>query len=148
MREEIKKIQALMEAADYVTDAPVATSVYLAMTLRKPLLILCHAGVGKTEAAKGVARVQGTKQIRHKCYEGLKQATALYEWNYPKQLLHIKLEEETGHSDRKSTRLNSSHGYISYAAFFFKKKVAILMQLEEDQIALFHQSMHPYSFFL
>ena len=98
MREEIKKIQALMEAADYVTDAPVATSVYLAMTLRKPLLIEGHAGVGKTEAAKVLARVLGTNLIRLQCYEGLDQATALYEWNYPKQLLHIKLEEETGHS--------------------------------------------------
>ena len=98
MREEIKKIQGLMEAADYVTDAPVATSVYLAMTLRKPLLIEGHAGVGKTEAAKVLARVLGTNLIRLQCYEGLDQATALYEWNYPKQLLHIKLEEETGHS--------------------------------------------------
>jgi MoxR-like ATPase len=104
MREEIKKIQGLMEAADYVTDAPVATSVYLAMTLRKPLLIEGHAGVGKTEAAKVLARVLGTNLIRLQCYEGLDQATALYEWNYPKQLLHIKLEEETGHSlEQKET---------------------------------------------
>ena len=108
MREEIKKIQALMEAADYVTDAPVATSVYLAMTLRKPLLIEGHAGVGKTEAAKVLARVMGTNLIRLQCYEGLDQATALYEWNYPKQLLHIKLEEETGHSlEQKETAIFS-----------------------------------------
>ena len=98
MREEIKKIQALMEAANYVTDAPVATSVYLAMTLRKPLLIEGHAGVGKTEAAKVLARVMGTNLIRLQCYEGLDQATALYEWNYPKQLLHMKLEEGTEHT--------------------------------------------------
>ncbi len=98
MRAEIKKIQELMEAADYMTDAPVATSIYLAMTLRKPLLIEGHAGVGKTEAAKVLARVLGTNLIRLQCYEGLDQATALYEWNYPKQLLHIKLEEETGHT--------------------------------------------------
>lgn len=98
MRDEIKKIQALMEAADYVTDAPVATSVHLAMTLKKPLLIEGHAGVGKTEVAKVLARVLGTNLIRLQCYEGLDQATALYEWNYPKQLLHIKLEEGTGHT--------------------------------------------------
>ncbi len=97
MRDEIKKIQRLMEAADYVTDAPVATSVHLALTLRKPLLIEGHAGVGKTEAAKVLARVLGTNLIRLQCYEGLDQATALYEWNYPKQLLHIKLEEGTTH---------------------------------------------------
>lgn len=98
MREEIRKIQALMESADYVTDAPVATSVYLAMTLRKPLLIEGHAGVGKTEAAKVLARVLETNLIRLQCYEGLDQTTALYEWNYPKQLLHIKLEEGTAQS--------------------------------------------------
>src|SRR3989338_5967435 len=108
MREEIKKIQALMEAADYVTDAPVATSVYLAMTLRKPLLIEGHAGVGKSEAAKVVARVLGTNLIRLQCYEGLDQATALYEWNYPKQLLHMKLEEGTEHTiEQKETAIFS-----------------------------------------
>src|SRR5574337_569023 len=108
MRGEIKKIQALMEAADYVTDAPVATSVHLAMTLRKPLLIEGHAGVGKTEVAKVLARVLGTNLIRLQCYEGLDQATALYEWNYPKQLLHIKLEEGTGHTlEQKETAIFS-----------------------------------------
>ncbi len=98
MRDEIKKIQELMEAADYVTDAPIATSVHLAMTLRKPLLIEGHAGVGKTEVAKVLARMLGTNLIRLQCYEGLDQAAALYEWNYPKQLLHIKLEEGTAHT--------------------------------------------------
>jgi MoxR-like ATPase len=108
MREEIKKIQALMEAADYVTDAPVATSVHLAMTLKKPLLIEGHAGVGKTEVAKVLARVLGTNLIRLQCYEGLDQATALYEWNYPKQLLHIKLEEGSGHTlEQKETAIFS-----------------------------------------
>jgi MoxR-like ATPase len=108
VREEIRKIQALMEAADYVTDAPVATAVYLAMTLRKPLLIEGHAGVGKTEAAKVLARVLGTNLIRLQCYEGLDQATALYEWNYPKQLLHIKLEESTTRTlEQKETAIFS-----------------------------------------
>jgi MoxR-like ATPase len=98
MRDEIRRIQELMESADYVTDAPIATSVHLAMTLQKPLLIEGHAGVGKTEVAKVLARMLGTNLIRLQCYEGLDQATALYEWNYPKQLLRIKLEEGTGHS--------------------------------------------------
>jgi MoxR-like ATPase len=93
MRDEIRKIQELMEAADYVTDAPVATSVYLAMRLRKPLLIEGPAGVGKTEVAKVMARMLGTNLIRLQCYEGLDASTALYEWNYQKQLLHIKLDE-------------------------------------------------------
>jgi MoxR-like ATPase len=93
MREEIRKIQELMESAQYVTDAPVATSVHLATTLRKPLLVEGHAGVGKTEIAKVMAQMLGTKLIRLQCYEGLDAAAALYEWNYQKQLLHIKLAE-------------------------------------------------------
>src|SRR5919109_1601635 len=93
MREEIRKIQELMEAAEYVTDAPVATSVHLAMRLRKPLLIEGHAGVGKTEIAKVMARMLDTNLIRLQCYEGLDASATLYEWNYQKQLLHIKLDE-------------------------------------------------------
>src|SRR5712691_6841242 len=99
MRDEIRKIQEMMEAAEYVTDAPVATSVHLAMRLRKPLLIEGPAGVGKTEVAKVMARMLGTNLIRLQCYEGLDASTALYEWNYQKQLLHIKLEE-AGHNNR------------------------------------------------
>jgi len=95
VREEIRKIQSLMEAAEYVTDAPVATSVHLALSLKKPLLIEGHAGVGKTEVAKVMARVLETNLIRLQCYEGLDAAAALYEWNYQKQLLHIKLHEGT-----------------------------------------------------
>jgi MoxR-like ATPase len=93
MREEIRKIQDLMEAAQYVTDAPVATAVYLATTLRKPLLVEGHAGVGKTEIAKVMSRMLSTDLVRLQCYEGLDAAAALYEWNYQKQLLHIKLGE-------------------------------------------------------
>jgi MoxR-like ATPase len=93
MRDEIRKIQELMEAAQYVTDAPVATAVHLATTLRKPLLVEGHAGVGKTEIAKVMAQMLGTRLIRLQCYEGLDAAAALYEWNYQKQLLHIKLAE-------------------------------------------------------
>jgi MoxR-like ATPase len=98
MRAEIKKIHEMMESADYVTDAAIATSVHLAMTLKKPLLIEGHAGVGKTEIAKVMAKMLGTSLIRLQCYEGLDAAQALYEWNYPKQLLHIKLEESTPHT--------------------------------------------------
>jgi MoxR-like ATPase len=93
VRPEIAKIRELMEAAEYVTDAPVATSVHLATTLQKPLLIEGHAGVGKTEIAKVMARMLDTNLIRLQCYEGLDAAATLYEWNYQKQLLHIKLGE-------------------------------------------------------
>ncbi|MFY9611438.1 MAG: MoxR family ATPase [Blastocatellia bacterium] len=93
MREEVRKIQELLEQQAYVTDAGVATSLYLAMALGKPLLVEGPAGVGKTEIAKVLARALDTNLIRLQCYEGLDATTALYEWNYPKQLLHIKLQE-------------------------------------------------------
>jgi MoxR-like ATPase len=93
MRDEIRAVQALLEREAYVTDRAVATAVYLAMTLRKPLLIEGHPGVGKTEVAKVLARALGAPLIRLQCYEGLDASTALYEWNYPKQLLRIRLDE-------------------------------------------------------
>ena len=93
MREEVRKIGLLLEQEAYVTDAAVATSVYLAIALGKPLLIEGPAGVGKTEIAKVLARALRTDLIRLQCYEGLDATTALYEWNYPKQMLHIKLQE-------------------------------------------------------
>lgn len=95
MREEVRKIQELIEQQAYVTDAAVATSLYLAMALGKPLLVEGPAGVGKTEIAKVLARALDTNLIRLQCYEGLDATTALYEWNYPKQLLHIKLQESS-----------------------------------------------------
>src|SRR6185436_15442361 len=100
VRGEIQRIQQAMEGEGYVTDRATATAVYLAMTLRKPLLIEGHPGVGKTEVAKVLARLLETELIRLQCYEGLDVTTALYEWNYAKQLLHIKLEEG---SDRTSS---------------------------------------------
>src|SRR5687767_3194201 len=112
MRDEIRKIQELMEAAEYVTDAPVATSVHLAMRLRKPLLIEGHAGVGKTEIAKVMARMLGTNLIRLQCYEGLDAGTALYEWNYQKQLLHIKLHETSGRSAKEEEREIFSEDFL------------------------------------
>src|ERR1700675_2788848 len=115
MRDEIRRIRELMEAAEYVTDAPVATSVHLAMTLRKPLLVEGHAGVGKTEIAKVMARMLETNLIRLQCYEGLDASTALYEWNYQKQLLRIKLEE------REERAVEAKEADIFSAAFLLKR---------------------------
>jgi MoxR-like ATPase len=93
VNERIREIQRAMEASAYVTDREVATAVYLATTLQKPLLVEGHPGVGKTEIAKVLAHILQTDLIRLQCYEGLDAASALYEWNYPRQLLHLKLEE-------------------------------------------------------
>ena len=99
MREEVRQIQRLLEGQVYIADAAVATALYLSMALGKPLLIEGPAGVGKTEIAKALANALGTKLIRLQCYEGLDATTALYEWNYPKQLLHLKLEESSSASE-------------------------------------------------
>src|SRR3989304_8202198 len=93
MHPEIVRIQSMLEGQGYVADQALATSVYLAIQLRKPLLIEGAAGVGKTDVAKVMARALDTDLIRLQCYEGLDATTALYEWNYQKQLLHIRLLE-------------------------------------------------------
>lgn len=93
MNPGIREIQRAMEEASYITDREIATAVYLATTLKKPLLVEGHPGVGKTEIAKVLSRVLSAELIRLQCYEGLDAASALYEWNYPRQLLHLKLDE-------------------------------------------------------
>ena len=101
MGEEIARLRDAMEREAYVTDRATATAAYLAMTLHKPLLIEGHPGVGKTEVAKVLASALDTELIRLQCYEGLDVNTALYEWNYAKQLLHIKLQEGSSASTRE-----------------------------------------------
>jgi MoxR-like ATPase len=91
--EGIRRIQDMMERQSYVTDRAIATTTFLASELRKPVLIEGQAGVGKTEIAKVLATALDTELIRLQCYEGLDVNTALYEWNYPKQMLRIKMEE-------------------------------------------------------
>jgi MoxR-like ATPase len=91
--EGIRRIQDMLESQSYITDRAIATTVYLAMELRKPVLIEGQAGVGKTEIAKVLASALDTDLIRLQCYEGLDANTALYEWNYPKQMLRIRMEE-------------------------------------------------------
>ena len=95
---EIKDVDGLVqrfEQLGYVTDPALATAVYLVTKLQKPLLIEGHAGVGKTEVAKVLAAMLKTRLIRLQCYEGLDVNSAVYEWNYQKQLLAIKIEERT-----------------------------------------------------
>lgn len=88
-------IHTMLSEQGYITEASIAMSVYLAMQLSKPLLIEGPPGVGKTEIAKVMARALNTDLIRLQCYEGLDATHALYEWNYQRQLLHIKMEERS-----------------------------------------------------
>ena len=89
----IDEVQEILLKEEYVCDRSLATVVYLSLAMGKPLLLEGEAGVGKTEIAKVLAKVLNAKLIRLQCYEGLDANTALYEWNYPKQMLRIKLEE-------------------------------------------------------
>ena len=95
----MRHIQQMLADQVYIADAGIATALYLSMALGKPLLVEGPAGVGKTEIAKALANAVDTKLIRLQCYEGLDATTALYEWNYPKQLLHLKLEESSSASE-------------------------------------------------
>ena len=102
---ETEQIRQMLEKQNYVADSAIVMSVYLAKTLQKPLLVEGPAGVGKTEIAKVMAKALDTDLIRLQCYEGLDANMALYEWNYQRQLLHIKLEEDSDKSlaEREST---------------------------------------------
>ncbi len=93
MFDSIEAVQAALAGEQYFADRAMATTVFLADRLRKPLFLEGEPGVGKTEVAKVLARVLGARLIRLQCYEGLDANHALYEWNYPKQLLRIKLSE-------------------------------------------------------
>ena len=92
----IEAIQSEFRARDYVTDRSLATAVFLALQLGRPLLLEGEAGVGKTELAKVLAATLGSRLIRLQCYEGLDVNTAVYEWNYPRQMLEIRLLEARG----------------------------------------------------
>jgi MoxR-like ATPase len=89
----IEEVQRLMEAQSYIADRALATTLFLAIKLEKPIFLEGEAGVGKTEVAKVLARILQSRLIRLQCYEGLDANTSLYEWNYSKQMLKIKLEE-------------------------------------------------------
>src|SRR6201998_964287 len=92
----IQNPDALMKSFErlgYIADRSLATSIYLIAKLQKPLLIEGHAGLGKTEVAKVLASLLKTQLIRLQCYEGLDASSSVYEWNYQKQLLAIKIQE-------------------------------------------------------
>ena len=94
MRPEIAQLQTAMRELDYIAEPSIVTAVHLARAMEKPLLVEGDAGVGKTEIAKVMAGLMQTELIRLQCYEGLDVNTALYEWNYQKQLLRLRIAGE------------------------------------------------------
>jgi MoxR-like ATPase len=101
VKAEIQQLLAALEGEGYVAEPEVATAVFLAREMRKPLLVEGDAGVGKTELAKVLARILDTELIRLQCYEGLDVQTALYEWDYPRQLLRLRMAEGRGETPRE-----------------------------------------------
>ena len=97
----VDQLQAALRNELYVADRALAMSIYLALQLRRPLFLEGEAGVGKTEVAKALSSALGARLIRLQCYEGLDVSQAVYEWNYSRQLLHIRLLEASGGVDRK-----------------------------------------------
>lgn len=91
----------LLGRGDYIADRALATAVYLSLSLKRPLFLEGEAGVGKTEIAKVLAATLGRRLIRLQCYEGLDVASAVYEWNYPRQMIEIRVAEATEGADRE-----------------------------------------------
>ncbi len=96
----------LLESEDYVAGRPLATVLYLALRMRRPLFLEGEAGVGKTEIAKVLSSALGRRLIRLQCYEGLDVSSAVYEWNYAAQMIEIRMEEAVGVSGREDMEKN------------------------------------------
>src|SRR5271165_4091960 len=126
--EEIRNIEDLVRGSEelgYVLDRALATAIYLLLKLGKPLLIEGHAGVGKTEVAKALAEILETELIRLQCYEGLDLSSAVYEWNYQKQLLAIKIQEG---SDKT---VEEKENYVFGSNFLLKRPLLQSILYEE-----------------
>jgi MoxR-like ATPase len=106
---DVETLARRLADADYLVDEGLATALFLSLRLPQPLLLEGEAGVGKTEAAKALAQVLDTPLIRLQCYDGIDAAEALYEWNYPRQLLSIRLAEASGEKLREEQLFNREY---------------------------------------
>ncbi|MGN6766056.1 MAG: AAA family ATPase [Rhizobiaceae bacterium] len=104
--QSIEETLSLLEGADYVADRALATVLFLALKMKRPLFLEGEAGVGKTEIAKVLAAALGRRLIRLQCYEGLDISSAVYEWNYAAQMIEIRMEEAGGSVDRSAMEKN------------------------------------------
>lgn len=117
------QLQARLRQANYIADDTIATALQLSIDLERPLLLEGEAGVGKTEIAKALAEILDTRLIRLQCYEGLDASSAIYEWNYQRQLLSIRAHESTGAS------LDTVEEHIFSEAFLLPRP--LLMAIRE-----------------
>jgi MoxR-like ATPase len=105
----VATLAARLDATGYLADEPLSTALFLAVRMDQPILLEGEPGVGKTEAAKALATALSTPLIRLQCYEGLSSAEALYEWNYPRQLLGIRLAEVRGETLRDADLFSAEY---------------------------------------
>ena len=112
MRAEIRAMQEAMERHGYIAGPEIALAVFLAKEMQKPLLVEGDAGVGKTEIAKVLARLLDAELIRLQCYEGLDVNTAIYEWNYQRQLLRLRMAEQDGRDPAGLEEIIFSRSYL------------------------------------
>jgi MoxR-like ATPase len=130
---EIKEVDDVargFERLGYITDSSLATVIFLGIKLGRPVLLEGHAGLGKTEVAKVLASLLGTQLIRLQCYEGLDVNSAVYEWNYQKQLLAIKIEEGTGQSVEEKEK------HIFSREFLLERPLLQAIQAQESSPVL------------
>src|SRR5215216_805 len=123
----IDDLQRALATHDYVADRQLATAIFLALKLQKPLLLEGEAGVGKTEVAKTLARMLDRRLIRLQCYEGLDVNTTIYEWNYTRQMLQIRLLESSGASG------SASLDQIFGPEFLIKRPLLQAIEASQDQ---------------
>ena len=109
---KIEDVEALLAEGGYVGDREIATAIFLAIRLHRPILVEGHAGVGKTEIAKTLARTLDAPLYRLQCYEGLDVSSALYEWNYAKQILRIRMEEKSAQTAAEKEATIFSEPYL------------------------------------
>ncbi len=134
----VEAVQESIRSQNYIADMTLSTTLFLALKLEKPLFLEGEAGVGKTELAKVLANLLDTELIRLQCYEGLDSNSALYEWNYAKQLLHIKMEEGNKSDAKKVEKDIFSAEYLIErpllrALIRSKEKPAVLLIDEIDR---------------
>src|SRR6476659_6488380 len=108
----VEDVAAALERERYIADRSLAVTLFLALRLGKPLFVEGEAGVGKTEIAKALASALGRRLIRLQCYEGLDVATAVYDWDYPRQILEIRLAESEGRAEDARGRIYSERFLI------------------------------------
>jgi MoxR-like ATPase len=124
--ESVDAVVTLLERHDYFADRRLATAVFLALKMRRPLFLEGEAGVGKTEIAKVLARALSRSLVRLQCYEGLDTASAVYEWNYPRQMIEIRLTEAEGKVDREALATN-----IFSERFLIRRPILQALQPED-----------------